>query len=120
MNADPCRGSGSCRALIPNQQKKIFRFKDVFQFLGEQRAAERSGAPAHQAQDQTAGPREQGFLSGQAFHIYLFTVIEEVCVTRGDIKVGTSSTCLSDTVQYKVLQIRNGLFRILILLCRHF
>jgi hypothetical protein len=46
---------------------------------GEQRAAERSGAPAHQAQNQTAGPREQGFLSGQAFHIYLFTLIEDVC-----------------------------------------
>jgi hypothetical protein len=48
-------------------------------FLGEQRTEERSGAPADQTQDQTAGPREQGFLSGQAFHIYLFTVIEDVC-----------------------------------------
>jgi hypothetical protein len=46
---------------------------------GEQRSAERTGAPAYQAQDQTAGPREQGVLSGQAFHNYLFTVIEDVC-----------------------------------------
>jgi hypothetical protein len=38
-------------------------------FLGEQRSAERSGAPAHQAQDKTAGPREQGLLSGQAFSL---------------------------------------------------
>jgi hypothetical protein len=51
-------------------EKKYSDSRMCSHFLGEQRAAKRSGAPAHQAQDQAAGPREQGFLSGQAFHIY--------------------------------------------------